>query len=349
MNNVIAGFHNSAHLLFFFLALPINKVLNIFLRRNRYVILLYHQIVDEKVEFDPARLRVNINDFERQLNWISKNCDVVSLADIVGKIKQKEKGNKTYVAVSFDDGYENNFKIAVPILKKYQIPATFFLATKYIDDVCLVPWWDMLELIIKQASSIVDDYNGRKYSLGIVKDKILFFRKVSKKIMKNYCEKDEIIKEVRNKTKVYNVPNENRFARWNTIQDLTSELFDFGAHTLSHDSLVVKNGDDIKNEFLSSRDIIQNNLNKEIKLLAYPYGGKEQTDCVDENMLQNIGFDAAVTIFLGSNNNDSNLYFLKRVPVYNFSIKKIPFRNYILFSDWMVFFDNLFRKIEEVF
>lgn len=92
--------------------------------KNRSIILMYHSITDNKDFFC-----VKPSDFERQIKYLRENnFNVISLDKLVWHLENNNFPPKT-VALTFDDGYEDNFTSAFPILKKYNFPATIFLET----------------------------------------------------------------------------------------------------------------------------------------------------------------------------------------------------------------------------
>ena len=78
--------------------------------------------------------------FERYCQFFADYFHVVHLRDIVEKIENGEPINRQ-LAITFDDGYQDNYEYAGPLLKAFGLPATFFLATQFIDTQ-FVPWWD---------------------------------------------------------------------------------------------------------------------------------------------------------------------------------------------------------------
>jgi len=89
-------------------------------------ILMYHSVTPE-VETG-YRLAVTPKTFERQMRFLKQNhYRIMPLEDIISLIKEKKKIPAKTVAITFDDGYEDNFTYAFPILKRYQLPATIFV------------------------------------------------------------------------------------------------------------------------------------------------------------------------------------------------------------------------------
>lgn len=96
--------------------------------RQQYVvpILMYHSVNPTAVAKN--RLAVSVNTFERQMHFLkSHNYNVVSLDVIASLIKNRKKMPPKTVALTFDDGYKDNYTYAFPILKKYNLPVTIFI------------------------------------------------------------------------------------------------------------------------------------------------------------------------------------------------------------------------------
>lgn len=97
--------------------------------RQRVIILLYHRVSDEFRD----KVTIGIERFDQHMAFISRHYTLVSLKQVVeGDIPRNAA--KPVLAVSFDDGYLDNFENAAPILLKYQVPCTFFISTEKVRD-----------------------------------------------------------------------------------------------------------------------------------------------------------------------------------------------------------------------
>jgi len=105
-----------------------NKVRNFFYPTAR--ILLYHRIAD--VKDDPYLLSVSPKNFSDQIQFLKTNFNLVSLGTLILDLKNSRLKNRT-IAITFDDGYEDNFSNALPILEKLNAPATIFITAGKID------------------------------------------------------------------------------------------------------------------------------------------------------------------------------------------------------------------------
>ncbi|MES2316920.1 MAG: polysaccharide deacetylase family protein [Pseudomonadota bacterium] len=95
--------------------------------QQRVIILLYHRVSDQFRD----NVTIGIENFDRHMAYLAANCVTVSLKQIVeGDIPRHAK--KPVIAVSFDDGYLDNFEHAAPILLRHQVPCTFFISTEKI-------------------------------------------------------------------------------------------------------------------------------------------------------------------------------------------------------------------------
>jgi peptidoglycan/xylan/chitin deacetylase (PgdA/CDA1 family) len=94
---------------------------------ERTVVLCYHSVHPSK-SFASATPRL----FERQIEWLQEHCDIVTY-DSIPKLTAPSNGRKPVVAITFDDGYEDNYTYALPILLAHRIPATVFVTTGLID------------------------------------------------------------------------------------------------------------------------------------------------------------------------------------------------------------------------
>ena len=107
------------------------------LLRNSAVVVAFHRVNDT---VEPEDLTVSIRTFERYCRFFRRYFHVVPLTDLVRKLRQGETPNRE-LAITFDDGYLDNYENAAPILERLSLPATFFIVTQWMET-DLVPWWD---------------------------------------------------------------------------------------------------------------------------------------------------------------------------------------------------------------
>lgn len=108
------------------------------------LVLMYHRVAEP--ESDVWEVAVSPANFEQQLQVLKQSYHVVSLTELVERLR---KGNikRNSIAITFDDGYVDNFLAAKPLLEKYGMPATFFIASGNVGQQKEF-WWDELEHLI---------------------------------------------------------------------------------------------------------------------------------------------------------------------------------------------------------
>jgi len=112
-------------------------------------ILMYHHIVD--LPIDATQLQqdwtVTPKDFDAQMQWLARNgFRAVTMAQLVAHLKQRQPLPAKPVIISFDDGWEEQYSIAFPMMTKYGLSGTFFLYTQPLDHTQYMTWAQVREL-----------------------------------------------------------------------------------------------------------------------------------------------------------------------------------------------------------
>jgi len=97
-----------------------------YLKRYIAVVLMYHRVSDDGNSSD---ITVSAKNFEDQILYLKKNFNIVSIDELIDMYLQNVKLEEDTVAITFDDGYKDNYTDAYPILRRYNVPAIIFVAT----------------------------------------------------------------------------------------------------------------------------------------------------------------------------------------------------------------------------
>ncbi|MDO8525018.1 MAG: polysaccharide deacetylase family protein [Candidatus Omnitrophota bacterium] len=107
-------------------------------------ILMYHSIDHND---KASKLSVSPESFERQMEFLRKNnYNIIPLEDTIAYIRKKERPPQNTIAITLDDGLENNYKDAYPALKKYSIPAAIFVIVNRIGAPGFLSWDEIKEM-----------------------------------------------------------------------------------------------------------------------------------------------------------------------------------------------------------
>ena len=283
---------------------------NVFPQRN-IAVLMYHRIIDSEYNF--WKLNVCPQTFEQHIRYISENYKVLRLEE---EWRDIVKADQKYAVITFDDGYVDNYRFALPILEKYHVPATIFVSTDLIDTDEMY-WWDELEKIF-----IVDKYIGE-----------FMFDGVSYKITDSKCSKNVCI-AIRNRIKNM-VPLERKecmrelrlalglkqlktsVLRCMNTQELriiaTSPYVTIGGHTRSHLSMGIAHPEELlRSEIEESLSILGKKIRKKIDVFAYPFGGAEDRCDMADQILLECGIKKSLLVKDGNINVNDSIYNMPR-------------------------------------
>jgi peptidoglycan/xylan/chitin deacetylase (PgdA/CDA1 family) len=112
--------------------------LDAILMRHEAVVVAFHRVRDDADRSDS--LTVDSRTFESYCGFFKRFFNVVPLAELVDTLNGGRAPHRA-LAITFDDGYRDNFLHAAPILEKLGLPATFFVVSRWIGT-NIVPFWD---------------------------------------------------------------------------------------------------------------------------------------------------------------------------------------------------------------
>lgn len=292
--------------------------------KSQISILAYHRVGPQTDEWSVNPLCEKIFDYH--INYLSKNFKIVSLSNLSEMIRNGNLPEKA-VVITFDDGYKDNYEFAFPILKKYNAPATVFLATGHVEEKNLF-WWDKINYVLFHTDMESIDLNPiGTYQLCSNEDKLIAGLNIQEKLKKMDNDKKEtVIAELINLTDV-NIPEKlgkKYLLSWNEIKKMSKNGIEFGSHTVTHPILTNVSLDRAKWEIINSKKCIEENLETEVKSFAYPNG---DFNAKLSSIVENFGFSSSVSVFPMQllKNSVSELYQLSRINanIKNFNILKL--------------------------
>ncbi len=291
---------------------------------NNLTILVYHGVTDQRnsgiENFSSKHLYFKY--FEDQMKILRDKYLVLSMDDVLKIYEDKLVIPDKSVAITFDDGFKNNYSIAAPILDKYQLSATFYVTTGLINTNRLF-WVDLIEDIIvncelNEIKIQLDSFKEFKLNTEQSKiDTIIEIKTYCKKVQNS--QKDNIINQLISTTN-YNKSkssNNSNYAMmdWNDIRALnSSNNFIVGGHSHNHD--ILSKFDDnkkLKLDLSLSIDLLKYNLDTEIIHYAYPEGQQEHYNYFVISELKNLGIKCCPSAIHGYNDGSEDLFNLKRI------------------------------------
>ncbi len=254
---------------------------------KRVINLCYHRI--NNLEIDINRLAVSTHNFRNHLEWIKDNYIILKSEDDWNEISQDG------VVVTFDDGYEDFYTKAFPILKELNIPATVFITIGKNASNRMM-WWDELEHILFEGYvpyiiRISDEIINYKWVIENIDDKNKCYQEIHY-LMKNIISskrREEWLDQLwQAKGEERNLIERYRMLNDEQISELAkSDLITIGAHTMTHSAL--KNRDINEREFEIGQSIekLKSICGKEIEVFSYPFGYLDKDYSIEDNQICN--------------------------------------------------------------
>lgn len=278
--------------------------------KNKLSILIYHRVLSKS---DPYwRGMINVDEFRSQMQLVRRFFNPVSLPKALDDLKNNSLPPRA-LAITFDDGYADNATNAVPILKELGLTATFFIATDFINGGAM--WLDQTVEAILQYPG--EDIDLSKIGLGHAKTRNLTEkRQLLAKIIPifRHMEMHERNDKAAHITiQTGPVDTSNLMLTTQQIMDMNQAGMSIGAHTKGHPNLSKLSAENAYEQIAGSKKTLEQMLNEEIALFAYPFGRENQDFSYQHaKMVQDLGFKAAVTTDVGVSSKNTDLYRLPR-------------------------------------
>lgn len=291
--------------------------------RPRTFILMYHRVTD--LEIDPWGLSVSKQNFEEQIAALKKNYKVICLNELLDR-KAEHRLEDNLVAITFDDGYRDNYYNAFPILEKYNATATFFVNSEIIEK--QIEFWPdtLIRLLLNQYELPKEELRIESlkrrwhFPKEIDEDqRFHFFMDVWYSLLQLHpkvrqAALDEIAQWAEHET---SVSNENLPMTTSQLKEISKgSLIEIGGHTSNHAALGFLNKKNQREEILTNKTWLENVLDKSVHGFAYPNGSYNYKTI---SLMQELGFHYACTTNEMRNSAYTSNYRLPRFQVYDWS------------------------------
>jgi len=293
-----------------------------YLKQSQVPLILYYHRVRNYDETVDIGLSISVENFENQIRYLKKNYNIVSLDLMVEKMRNAETPSQEDIAITFDDGYKDNYDNAYPILKRYNVPATIFLTTDYVGTNKLL-WWDKLIFILSRLNP--EEFKNILLRNEIFPERVKYMVKECVKKIK--MERISLlINELKNlgnpkRGEILNYLEKNcsdrigfnsinrTFMSWDEIKEMCNNGVSFGSHTHTHLVLTEIGYEKAKEEIVKSKLIIEEAIGKKVYAFAYPDG------CLNDeikNIVKESGYSYAVQTFREKTNKENDLFSIRR-------------------------------------
>jgi peptidoglycan/xylan/chitin deacetylase (PgdA/CDA1 family) len=234
----------------------------------------------------------------------------------------RRRDRRTALALTFDDGYHDNYTCAAPLACELQIPITIFLVPGYIESGSRF-WWLEPDHLVNHAAVSEVTIQGRTYHLDTLDERKALVKAFDARVRHatSVSEREEFLASVRKALREVSPEIEEEK---NTLPLTLSEVqamqesgwVSFGAHTLHHPILAyLIDPAEAQYETSECRVVLEQWLGHSVRTFAYPVGKLEHIGENGLRAVQAAGYDWAVTTIDGFNSPQSDPYLIHRFTV----------------------------------
>jgi len=286
---------------------------------------------------------------DRCLQYLKENnYSVIPLSEYVQRLKDTTGLHKT-VVLTVDDGYQDFYYYAYPVLRKYNMPAAVFIVSDFIDGDTEL-WWDQIESAINSSvdNEIEINMDGERllFPLRDKREREYAIKQIveyCKTILQDHrCQLIEQIKRILNVNSISTMQKKTPQAlSWDQIREMQDNSVEFFPHTKTHPILTRCAEEIIIREVSESKRKLESKIGRPADIFCYPNGRHSDLDDRVIALLKRSGYTAAFTAESG--------YDYARGKIDFFRLRRYPFpEDFISFKRLVSGLEaciSLFKKI----
>jgi peptidoglycan/xylan/chitin deacetylase (PgdA/CDA1 family) len=276
--------------------------------RGRVLILAYHRVLPaDALRAHPAEPGMYVTDaaFRRQMAFVTAHYQVLSMDEWLGSWSTGGLDpGRQYCLITFDDGWRDNYEVAFPILRELGLPATIFLATRFIGTAdwfwsqqvaFLLMRGDLRRLATARAAPPASPWSALRGLAGRAADGARRAEEVSRAIqrLKRHppARLTAFCREL-GQTLQTPLPAERACLTWEEVAEMSAAGVAFGSHTATHAILTGMPDEAVRQELQASRRALEAAAVRSTPVFCYPNG---DADARVARLVRAAGYAAAVT------------------------------------------------------
>jgi len=272
---------------------------------RRALALLYHRVVPT-VDEDPQQLCVSSRHFAQQIQWLRDRFDIVPASHLGHLLTRGWRGGP-YAVVTFDDGYADNLRHALPVLEAMEVPATIFVTTGQVGSQQEF-WWDELErLTLLPSTRIAESLAGLRLhgdDADVMADAQRQAYEAFHRLLKplDPASRHEMMARLRHAVDMPEVParDSHRALTRDELRVLAdSPLIELGAHTVDHVQLSAQSLEEQTEQIHRSIRQLHRWTGRRVRSFSYPFGLPDDIGRTAVQLVESSGVEVAFAALAG--------------------------------------------------
>ncbi|GAB1257157.1 polysaccharide deacetylase family protein [Aurantivibrio plasticivorans] len=298
-----------------------------YLTRNKLVIFMLHGVAAPTIhdKWQPTWQRTSPEQLELIVKAYQKHFTFISLEHAVAMLQGEVQWVKNAAVLTFDDGYKNNLTKALPVLENLQVPMIVYPTLSAVEQ--RKPYWiDRLDFALQQLdkSCVELPCGADSKTINLRSRKELSFSYQAYRLaLKGAYQNDyQMLADLDKNCSMLESESGASLEQvldgdvWSDLlqkDDLQVQnpLLDFGSHTVSHIRVTHVCTSELIKELAQSKETLGKYMGRECKHFCYPNGDASRNTA---SLVQQCGYNSAVTTQQGLNKLGDNLFLLRRLP-----------------------------------
>ena len=236
-------------------------------------ILMYHSVMNDPLQAASTLGGIvhSTKVFREQMELIARDYNTLTLADVLLFVQGEKEPPTRSVAITFDDGYADNFEVAMPVLDQTGVPAAFYVVVDCVENARL-PWPARLRYAFYTTKkSTWAESNGTLWPLKSFEQRDGAFLKACD----DCCQlagarQEQFVSGIERDLDAEFRSAENPMMTWDQLCGLTRRGHIVGSHTMTHPNMAYLPDADLQIEFAESKRSLEERLNSPIDHFSYP-------------------------------------------------------------------------------
>ena len=279
----------------------------VFRRSSQGPTVLFYHGVEEQPDPEVQRLHFPLELFERQINFVRREREVVSIDDLHASIESGKPLDSRCVVLTFDDGYANNYRIVAPMMKAWKLPFTIFVNTKHISEGRRYPLYYVRAALLHtkkrrvnfpslQKDFVLSTFESR---LAATREIVLHLKRVSQETVEQLAQECRVLISAERWAELDEIFRSEEPMTWEQVVRTTEMGATIGSHCHDHCILHANQSEaEVLWQVSESKAAIERHVG-ECKYFAYPNGTAEDISSVAYAAVQMAGYRMAFSTIRG--------------------------------------------------